>query len=95
MPGSRDGRNALACFEEILAIEPDHAEALVKKGVALEKQEKTSDALRCYDRAIELDGSLTIAYLQKGGLFNRMERYEEALKCYELALHTQENNQAA
>ena len=81
---------ALACFDQVLTLEPNHAEALVKKGVALERLRKLDEAIACYDRAIAADGSMTVAYLYKGGLFNRMERFGEALECYEKALHTQE-----
>jgi tetratricopeptide (TPR) repeat protein len=81
---------AVACFDEILALEPKHAETLVKKGEALERLRRADEAVLCYDAAITADASMTIAYLHKGGLFNRMERYEEALKCYEQALRTQE-----
>jgi tetratricopeptide (TPR) repeat protein len=83
---------ALACFNEALAINPQHAEGLVKKGLALERMRKADEAIECYDRAIASDRTLTIAYLHKGGLFNRMERFDEALKCYEQALRTQEPN---
>jgi tetratricopeptide (TPR) repeat protein len=81
---------ALACFDQALALVPNHAEALVKKGTALERLRKLDEAIACYDQAIAADGSLTVAYLYKGGLFNRMERFGEALECYEKALHTQE-----
>jgi tetratricopeptide (TPR) repeat protein len=81
---------ALACFEQVLAQQPNHAEALVKKGTALERLRKFNEAIGCYDRAIAADSSMTIAYLYKGGLFNRMERFTEALECYEQALRTQE-----
>lgn len=81
---------ALACFDEILALEPDHSEALVKRGDALERLHRIDEAIGCYDRAIAAGGSLTVAYLHKGGLFNRLERYEEALHCYEQALRTQD-----
>lgn len=86
---------ALACFEEALALEPDNADALVKKGTALERLRKLADAIECYDRAIAADNSMTIAYLYKGGLFNRMERFTEALECYEMALRTQEERREA
>jgi tetratricopeptide (TPR) repeat protein len=86
---------AIACFDEILAVEPNHAEALVKKGTALEKMRQPQEALECYDRAIAADSSLTIAYLHKGGLCSRLEKYGEAMECYERALHTQEKKQAA
>jgi tetratricopeptide (TPR) repeat protein len=81
---------ALACFEEILSLRPEHPEALVKKGTVLEKLRRLNEAVECYDQAIAVDNSMTIAYLCKGGLFNRMERYNEALQCYEQALRTQE-----
>lgn len=83
-------QDALACFEEALALHPDHAEALVKKGTALERLQKLDEAIDCYDQAIAADGSMTVAYLHKGGLFNRLERFNEALQCYEQALRTQE-----
>jgi len=82
---------ALACFDHVLALNPNHPEALVRKGAALERLHKLDEAIACYDRAIAADGSLTLAYLYKGGLFNRMERFGEALECYEQALRTQES----
>lgn len=82
---------ALASFDEALAIEPRNAEALVKKGEALEKLRKPQEAIECYDRAIAADSSMTIAYLHKGGLCNRLERFNEAMECYEQALRTQES----
>jgi tetratricopeptide (TPR) repeat protein len=85
-----DQEAALACFEEVLTLEPNNAEALVKKGALLERQDKLNEAVECYDRAISADGSLTVAYLYKGGLCNRLERFKEALECYEKALHTHE-----
>jgi tetratricopeptide (TPR) repeat protein len=87
--------DAIACFDEILATEPNNADALVKKGTALEKMRQTQEALECYDRAIAADNTLTIAYLHKGGLCSRLEKYGEAMECYERALHTQEKKQAA
>ncbi len=86
---------ALACFDQVLALDANHPEALVKKGAALERLRKLEEAIVCYDRAIAADSSMTVAYLYKGGLFNRLERFTEALECYEKALHTQENRQHA
>jgi tetratricopeptide (TPR) repeat protein len=85
---------ALACFDEVLALEAHNPEALVKKGAALERLRKLNEAIECYDHAIQADNTMTIAYLYKGGLFNRMERFNEALECYEQALRTQEKRAA-
>jgi tetratricopeptide (TPR) repeat protein len=85
---------AAACFDEVLALDNNHPEALVRKGAALERLRKLEEAIVCYDRAIAADGSMTMAYLYKGGLFNRLERFNEALECYEQALRTQETRHA-
>ncbi len=85
---------AAKCFEAALVLQPDRAEALVKMGSVLDKQDRADEALQYYDRAIALDESLTIAYLNKGGLFNRLARYDEALRCYEQALHKQKKSAA-
>jgi tetratricopeptide (TPR) repeat protein len=87
---AQEPEKALECFDVALGLEPKHAEALVKKGGALEKLGRTDEAIAYYDRAIEANSALTIAHLHKGGLFNRLARYDEALQCYEQALRTQE-----
>ncbi len=86
---------AIVCFDEVLAIDPQNTDALVKKGAALERLQRLDEAIECFDRAIAVDSSMTMAYLHKGGVFNRLERYAEALECYEKALRTQEKNRSA
>lgn len=83
-------KEAIPCFDEILKLDENNTDALVKKGAALERLKQDEAALRCYDRAIELDRKLTLAYLYKGGVCNRMKRYDEAVECYEEALKAEE-----
>jgi tetratricopeptide (TPR) repeat protein len=85
-----DSEAALRCFNEVLSLNPNHSEALVRKGATLERLKKLNEAFECYDRAIAADDTMTIAYLHKGGLCNRLERFKEALECYEKALRTQD-----
>ncbi len=81
-----DADTALVCFEKAAALDSHNAEALVKKGTALEAQRKLHEAIESYDRAIAADSSLTVAYLYKGGALNRLQRFSEAMACYEQAL---------
>jgi len=81
-----DPIGALAYFEKAVDLDPNNAEALVKKGTALEAQRKLHEAIESYDRAIAADTSLTVAYLYKGGALNRLQRFSEAMACYEQAL---------
>jgi tetratricopeptide (TPR) repeat protein len=83
-------REALTCFDEILKLDFNHPEALVRRGSALERLKQDDEAIQCYDRAIKIDPRMTLAYLHKGGVCNRLQRYEEALKCYEQALRVEE-----
>jgi tetratricopeptide (TPR) repeat protein len=81
---------AIICFDEALALEPRHAEALVKRGTALERLKRLDEAIECYDRAIAANRFMTLAYLYKGGVCNQLERFSEALECYEHALRSQQ-----
>jgi len=81
---------ALACFDEVIKLDPKNADALVKRGMALEKLQRMEDALASYDRAIATNSSLTLAYLYKGAVCNRLQRFREALECYEKALKTEQ-----
>jgi tetratricopeptide (TPR) repeat protein len=86
---------ALECFDKFLSAQPTHADALVKRAMALEKLGRDDEALAAYNRAITADGTLVIAHLHKGGLLNRLRRYDEALNCYEQALLGQDKKSGA
>lgn len=88
-------QKALECANLLLAAQPQHAEALVKKAAALDLLGRLDEALICCDRAIAANPSLVTAYLQKGGLLNRLTRYDEALNCFEQALLAQEKKSTA
>jgi tetratricopeptide (TPR) repeat protein len=90
-----DAAEALACFDQAVALDPGNAEAHVKRGMALEKLQNWEQAAESYDRAIALNNSLTVAYLYKGGVCNRLQRFREALDCYEQALRTEKKTQAS
>ena len=85
---------ALKCYDTVLTLHPDHAEAFVKMGSVLEKLGRNDEAFASYDCAIAVDDSMTVAYLHKGGLCNRLARYEEATRCYEKALLKPEQHPA-
>ncbi len=86
---------SLECFDEILALDPNHTEALIRRGLALEKLEGWEKALESYDRALAIDPSLTVAYLYKGGVCNKLQRHREALDSYEHALHSEKRSRAS
>jgi tetratricopeptide (TPR) repeat protein len=85
---------AVACYDEILRLDPKQAEAMVRKGAALERLDRFEDAIECYERAIATDAKLTLAYLHKAAAYNRVGRYEDAATCFEQALAVEEKDTA-
>jgi len=85
----RHAVDALACFEQAIAIDGNIANAFIKKGVALERLGRLDEALASYERALGIDDSHADAYVGKGNVLNRLERYQEALACFEQAAHHQ------
>jgi len=81
--------DALACFEQAIAIDGHTANAFIKKGAALERLGRLDEALASYECALGLDDSHADAYIGKGNVLNRLERYQEALACFEQAAHNQ------
>jgi tetratricopeptide (TPR) repeat protein len=81
--------DALACFEQAIALDGHAANAFIKKGAALERLGRLDEALASYEYALALDDSHADAYIGKGNVLNRLERYQEALACFERAAHHQ------
>jgi tetratricopeptide (TPR) repeat protein len=64
---------ALAHFDEALAIDPKNVEAWIKKGAALERLQRIDEAIEAYDEAIATDNSTATAYLFKAGVYQSPE----------------------
>ena len=73
--------DAIACYDEILAVDPENVNAWKGKGVALDDQDRFAEAIACYDRALQLDPQDATLYNNKGGTLWRLDRNEEAIEC--------------
>jgi tetratricopeptide (TPR) repeat protein len=77
---------ALACFEQALAINPNSAETWYGKAVALGKLGRAEDGLASFDRSIAIAPEFASAWFSKGvALVTSLKRYREALACFEKA----------
>jgi len=85
----RQPMDALACFEQAIALNGHTPDAYIKKGAALERLGRLEEALASYEHALGIDDSHADAYIGKGNVLNRLERYQEALTCFERAAHHQ------
>ena len=77
---------ALASYDEALALRPDYPEALSNRGIALNALERYDEALESFDRAIALRPNYPEALSHRGATLDAMKRPEEALTSYARAI---------
>lgn len=77
---------ALACHNQALALNPDHAVLWGNKGSTLHSMGRYEEALACHDRALELEPGDYIAWHNKGSILDQLGHYEEALMYLNRAL---------
>ena len=78
--------DALEFFDRVLEMNPENADALNNKGVALYHMSRPMEALECYDLALSTDPENPEALRNKGFVLRSMQRFEEALETYDLLI---------
>lgn len=81
--------DALNSYERVLAIDPNHVDALINRGNVLEDLNRLTDALASYDRAIAARPDYARAYSNRGNVLQSLQRFDEALISYDRALAIQ------
>ena len=82
----RDYQRALAEFDEALAADPDHLDALRGRARTLMQLGRHAEALAAYGEVLARAPDLAVAYANRGILQDRMGRYRAALGDYDRAL---------
>lgn len=85
-------KKALVLFEQVLATEPLHVTALIKKGNILGKFARYIDAISCYDKVLEIEPQNALALINKGLALHYLQRYDEAIFCYDTILQMRPNS---
>jgi len=80
-----DPKEALACFEKSLAINPHSERACWGKGLQLDKLGRLEEALAAFDQASAIDPSATGPMMSKAATLYNASRFQDALVCYEKA----------
>ncbi len=77
---------ALASIDRALQIDPNHAEALVNRGVLLSELGRYADAVASYDRAVAASPANVRAHCNRSKTLFSLNRYDEALISADQAL---------
>lgn len=82
----QDIAGARALFEQVLAAEPQHAEALQALGVISAQGGRQSAALGYFDRAVAADPQYALAWFNRGVALEELGRIDEAIASYDRSL---------
>jgi tetratricopeptide (TPR) repeat protein len=83
---SRRFSEAEECCREILADDPDHAEALHLLGLISAETDRCDQAIEHFAQAIRKNPNNAGYFSNLGTVLQRQDRFEEALKSFDLAL---------
>jgi Flp pilus assembly protein TadD len=86
---------AVACFQQVLRLNPNHAQAYSNLGDALRVQGKPDEAEACCRRALQLMPNLADAHNNLGNALQEQGQLDEAVACYQRALELQPHFAAA
>ncbi|MBF0159884.1 MAG: tetratricopeptide repeat protein [Magnetococcales bacterium] len=78
---------AIACYQQAIAAEPQLAEAHFSLGVIYHVIRRLDQAQLCYERAIVCDPTHMGAYNNLGALLDGQQRWDQAADCCLRALH--------
>ncbi len=84
--------DAIFYFNQVLAVEPVHINALIHKGNSLGKLGKYQDAISSYDKVLELKPDNLVALLNKGLALHYLRKYKQSEDCYDKVLFHDHNN---
>ena len=86
-PTSGRRKEAAACYDQALALDPQDPVTWNSKGANLHgPRPPGGEALDCYDQALVFDPQYAAAWNNKGANLFELERREEAIACYDQAL---------
>jgi len=77
---------ALACFDGIIASNPEAGKPHYLKGLCLYKLGKFDEAIASFDEAIARGGKEPAPWQAKGMALFQLSKYDEAITCFEKAL---------
>ncbi|MEO8629165.1 MAG: tetratricopeptide repeat protein [Betaproteobacteria bacterium] len=81
-----DRNDAVAHYEQALALNPEHAEAYSNIGVLFLEEGFTDEARICFERAIALKPDLVEASNNLGNVLTQLEQYDAARIAFEHAI---------
>ena len=78
---------AIEVLDRALAIEPENAKALYRKGLALSMLARHAEAIRCLEKALGIDPSIADAWVVMSNSCFMLGRLEESARAFDQAYY--------
>lgn len=90
-----NAKKAFAIFTQVLQMDPDHVDSLIRLGNICGKLARYHDAIAYYDKALRVEPGSALALINKGLALHYLERYDEAISCYDLVISSRPDSALA
>ena len=87
--------DAIDCYEEAIALEPENEVAWFDNGLALQKEGRYDDAINAFNKAIEIDPQDANSWVNKGSVLDDQGKYDEAIQACDKAIELDSQNNYA
>ncbi|MBL8724168.1 MAG: tetratricopeptide repeat protein [Planctomycetes bacterium] len=91
----RDAEAAIACYDAVLAEDPNHKQALFRLAVNVDLRGEDEEARELYERALMAPPVNVSCVVNLGILYEDMGNYRRAMQCFDLALQANPDNARA
>jgi DNA-directed RNA polymerase subunit alpha len=91
----REVGKAIACYDDVLAIDNNHKQALFRLAVNVDLRGEDEEARELYERALMSPPVNAACVVNLGILYEDMGNYRRAMQCFDLALQANPENSRA
>jgi len=86
---------AIACYDDVLSLDPAHKQALFRLAVNVDLRGEDEEARELYERALMAPPVNAACVMNLGVLYEDMGNYRRAMQCFDLALQSDPDNKRA
>lgn len=90
-----DAPGAIACFDDVLALDPTHRQALFRLAINVDLRGEDEEARELYERALMAPPVNSACVINLGILYEDIGNYRRAMQCFDLALQANPENTRA
>ena len=90
-----DSEGAIACYDQVLGLAPNHKQALFRLAVNVDLRGEDEEARELYERSLMMPPVNSACVINLGVLYEDIGNYRRAMQCFDLALQANPEDERA